>query len=120
MSYLGVMVDMAGCPNRCRHCWLSGHKNGNMSVNADFDVYPNIAEPTEWWWLGNLKTDGVDAVIKAYRDETTPGMRANRAIPIRELARRYGSINSKKLYSKDDLLCRWLHQWGVDYMEGRV
>ena len=33
MSYLGVMVDMAGCPNRCRHCWLGSHKNGNMTVN---------------------------------------------------------------------------------------
>jgi len=53
MSYLGAMVDMAGCPNRCRHCWLSSHKNGN------------------------------------------------------------------KLYHKDDLVCKWMHQWGVDYMEGK-
>ena len=43
-------------------------------------------------------------------------MRANREIPICEPARRYGDINSEKLYSKDDLLSRWLHQWGVDYM----
>lgn len=92
----------------------------SVSINANFDVYPNIAEPTDWWRLGNLKTDGVDAIIKANRDETTPGMRANRGIPIRELARRYGDKNSKKLYSKDDLLCRWLHQWGIDYMEGGV
>lgn len=35
MSNLGVMVDMAGCPTRCRHCWLGSHKNGSMSV-ADF------------------------------------------------------------------------------------
>ncbi|MCL2815560.1 MAG: radical SAM protein [Oscillospiraceae bacterium] len=92
----------------------------SVSVNANFDVYPNIAEPTEWWCLGNLKTDGVDTIIKAYRDETTPGMKANRELPICELAQRYGDINSKKLYHKDDLICRWLHQWGVDYMEGRL
>ena len=92
----------------------------SVSVNANFDVYPNIAEPAKWWRLGNLNTDGVDLILKAYRDESTPGMRTNRKIPISELARRYGDINSKKLYSKDDLLCRWLHQWGVDYMEGRV
>ena len=87
----------------------------SVSVNADFDVYPNIAEPTAWWRLGNLKSDGIDAIIKAYRDETTPGMRANRDIPVRELARRYGDASSKKLYSKDDLLRRWLHQWGSQY-----
>jgi len=87
-----------------------------VSVNADFDVYPNIAEPTEWWRLGNLKTDGVDAVIKAYRDETTPGMRANREMPVKDLAKKYGDINSKTLYHKDDLVCKWMHQLGIDYM----
>jgi len=90
-----------------------------LAVNAGFDVYPNIAEPTDWWLLGNLKTDGVDAVIKAYRDGTTPGMRMNREMPLRELARRYGNKHSKKLYWKDDLICRWLHEWGADYMGGR-
>lgn len=90
----------------------------SVSVNADFNVYPNIAEPTEWWRLGNLKTDGIDVIIKAYRDETTPGMKINRQMPIKELAKRYGDIHSRKLYDKSDLICRWLHQWGVDYMEG--
>lgn len=92
----------------------------SVSVNSDFDVYPNIAEPTEWWRLGNLKTDGVGAIIKAYRDETTPGMRMNRETSVSELALRYGDRNSKKLYHKEDLVCRFIHQWGVDYMEGRI
>ena len=89
-----------------------------VSVNADYDVYPNIAEPTEWWRLGNLKSDGVNVILKAYRNETTPGMRMNREMPIKKLARQYGDKNSKKLYCKSDLVCRWLHQWGIDYMEG--
>ena len=91
----------------------------SVSVNANFDVYPNIAEPTQWWRLGNLRTDGIDTIIKAYRDETTPGMKANREIPISELAQKYGDSASKKLYRKDDLICRFMHQWGVDYMEGK-
>ena len=89
-----------------------------LFVNADYDVYPNIAEPVEWWRLGNLKTDGVGAVMKAYRDGATPGMKASREIPISELARRYGDRDSKRLYDKGDLVTRWLHQWGADYMEG--
>lgn len=84
----------------------------SVSINADFDVYPNIAEPTQWWRLGNLKRDGVDAVIKAYRDETTPGMIANRTIAVGELAKKYGNPQSKKMYHPSDLICRFMHQWG--------
>ena len=90
-----------------------------VAVSADYDVYPNIAEPTEWWRLGNLKTNSIDTIIKAYRDETTPGMQVNRTMPVSELARRYGNSSSTKLYHKDDLICRWMHQWGVEYMEGK-
>ena len=89
----------------------------SIFVNADFDVYPNIAEPTEWWKLGNLRRDGVDIILKAYRDETTPGMHANRTIPISELTRQYGNPNSSKLYSRSGLICRVMHQCGVDYMK---
>ncbi|MDR1001636.1 MAG: radical SAM protein [Clostridiales bacterium] len=45
MDYLGVMVDMAGCPNRCRHCWLGNHKNGNMTT----DDFRGIAEQFKRW-----------------------------------------------------------------------
>jgi len=83
-----------------------------LSVNAEFDVYPNIAEAKPWWRLGNLKTDGVDAVIKAYRDETTPGMKMNREMPVSELAKRYGVKESKKLYDRSDLICRFVAEAG--------
>jgi MoaA/NifB/PqqE/SkfB family radical SAM enzyme len=29
-----VMVDMAGCPNRCRHCWLGNSPNRRVSENT--------------------------------------------------------------------------------------
>ena len=28
-----VIADMFGCPNRCRHCWLSHEKNGRMKID---------------------------------------------------------------------------------------
>jgi hypothetical protein len=90
-----------------------------VSVNADFDVYPNIAEPAAWWRLGNLKIDGVEAILKAYRNETTPGMTMNRELPIAELARRYGRRHSKTLYDTGDLIRRFMHQWGIDYRKGK-
>lgn len=91
-----------------------------VSVDADYNVYPNIAESAEWWRLGNLKTDGVDAILKAYRDGTTPGMAANKTIPVSELARQCGNPGSTRLYTRDDLVCRFLHQWGRDYMGGNL
>lgn len=84
-----------------------------VTITADYEVYPNIAEPTAWWRLGHLKNDGVDKVIKAYRDEIAPGMAANRNIPIAALAQQFGEATSKKLYTEDDLICRFMHQWGI-------
>ncbi|MFA6730433.1 MAG: radical SAM protein [Eubacteriales bacterium] len=91
----------------------------SISVNADFDVFPNVAEPTEWWRLGNLKIDGADKIIKAYLGKTTPGAAANRTVKLSELAEKYGNPRSKKLYSKDDLISRFMRQWGEDYMRGK-
>jgi hypothetical protein len=85
-----------------------------IAINANWDAYPNIAEPTEWWRLGNLKADGVDSVIRAYRDETTLGMMMNRNTPVSELAQKYGIRDSSKLYDKSDLVSRFMHQWGID------
>lgn len=30
---LTVCLDMAGCPNRCRHCWLGATPNGHMTAS---------------------------------------------------------------------------------------
>ncbi len=43
--YLGVMVDMAGCPNRCRHCWLGAQPNGSISVSE----FKEITELFKGW-----------------------------------------------------------------------
>ncbi len=35
MEKLNICVDMYGCPNRCRHCWLGHPKNTAMAEDAD-------------------------------------------------------------------------------------
>ena len=30
-THLTVCLDMAGCPNRCRHCWLGHAPNGHLT-----------------------------------------------------------------------------------------
>ena len=32
---LSLVVDMAGCPNRCRHCWLGHMPNRTMEAGSD-------------------------------------------------------------------------------------
>ena len=32
---LSLVVDMHGCPNRCRHCWLGHMPNIKMENGAD-------------------------------------------------------------------------------------
>lgn len=86
-----------------------------LAVDAGFDVYPNVAEPAPWWRLGNLRADGVDAVMRTFREGATPGMTANRTIPVAELAAAYGCPDSDRLYDGDDLISRFLHQWGVEH-----
>lgn len=90
-----------------------------LAITADYDVYPNIAEPAEWWRLGNLKKDGIGTILNSFFNEAVPVMKANRTVPVSELARTYGNANSKKLYDKDDLISRFIHEWGADYMKGK-
>lgn len=37
-SHITVCLDMYGCPNRCRHCWLGHTPNGHMSRSALSDT----------------------------------------------------------------------------------
>ncbi len=35
---IGLALDVAGCPNRCRHCWLTCHANQPMDERAILEV----------------------------------------------------------------------------------
>lgn len=38
LDKITVCLDMHGCPNRCRHCWLGHQPNGHMNVDDLCDV----------------------------------------------------------------------------------
>ena len=42
---IGVALDMAGCPNRCRHCYLGAGPNGQLST----DVLREVADAFRHW-----------------------------------------------------------------------
>ncbi|HUT74823.1 MAG TPA: hypothetical protein VM221_08315 [Armatimonadota bacterium] len=88
------------------HLWLD--------ILPGFDVYSNLGELTPAWRLGNLKTDGVAAVIDTLENNSTPALRAYFRVPVSELARRYGRPRGRRLYVPDDLKSRWAIMWAQD------
>lgn len=50
-----VCLDMYGCPNRCKHCWLGTTPNGNMSVSEiefaaeQFRLYTDCFQIYDWY-----------------------------------------------------------------------
>lgn len=86
-------------------------------VTPNFDVYPNSGEMTEWWKLGNLKTDGIDRVMANYLNDKTVGLRLNHNVPISDLAREFGRPANKQIYGEADLVRRWFKEYGGRHQE---
>ena len=59
---LHVLADMAGCPNRCHHCWLSHGPNKRMSVETlhwiveEFKNWRRQGEPKSFCDLVKVQT----------------------------------------------------------------
>ncbi len=51
---ISICLDMAGCPNRCRHCWIGHSPNGNLSMEALQEAaeqfHPYAKELTVYDW----------------------------------------------------------------------
>lgn len=54
-SKITVCLDMAGCPNRCKHCWLGHFPNGNLSeadlrfVAQQFRPFTSCLMVDDWY-----------------------------------------------------------------------
>lgn len=83
-------------------------------VTPDFDAYPNEGELASWWYLGNLKRDGVEYIVDSYERRKTPGLYLNRETPVSKLARKYGKSLDAVLWSKTDLVHKWIRLAGMD------
>ena len=55
LKKLTLCLDMFGCPNRCRHCWVGHPPNGHMTVTdlteiaAQFRPYASEFEVFDWY-----------------------------------------------------------------------
>ena len=66
-------------------------------VQANWDVYSNMGSGDPWWKLGNLKVDPVADIIARFEQDLIPALKANAAISVADLARRYGDPKSQRV-----------------------
>ena len=91
-----------------------------LMVASDFNVYPNSGEIASWCCLGNLKTDGVDAVMDNYLNRHTLGLKMNHEMPVSYFARKYGNSQGDRLYTTGtDLMLKWFRLEGMDSQKGQ-
>jgi hypothetical protein len=67
-----------------------------------------------WWKLGNLRVEGVDKIMQCFENDEVPGLHVNFHVPVSQLAQIYGRKDSQYIYTRDDLILRWLRMWGED------
>jgi MoaA/NifB/PqqE/SkfB family radical SAM enzyme len=80
-------------------------------IDKDFFVYPNTTEPTRWWRLGNLKTDGCKAILNNYQNGTSVAQRIAGTVPVCEMAKACGDMKSQRLFTRGDYLAYLLNRY---------
>ncbi len=77
---LSLCLDMYGCPNRCRHCWLGHSPNGHMTADdlteiaAKFKPYAREFEIDSWYREPDFKDNYKELweLRKQLSDKITP------------------------------------------------
>jgi hypothetical protein len=113
------------CLGKAEECWIDELLKEDEAfatfpatlafmVTPELDVFSNLGEPMPWWKLGNLKVDGMDGIMDCFENDKVPGLHANFHIPVSQLAKTYGRRDSQYIYTRYDLILRWLRMWGED------
>jgi len=50
-----------------------------------------------------------------FENNEAPGLYANFNVPVAKLAQTYGRTQSRCLYTREDLIVRWLRLWAEDF-----
>lgn len=76
-----------------------------LYIGGDFTVYPNFGEPSQpAWRLGNLKSEGAEAILTALAEDRSPAQKARAGVPLAELVRAVGDPSSQRLFGRGDYI----------------
>ncbi|MFG6357586.1 MAG: radical SAM protein [Acetatifactor sp.] len=109
-KHLSLVVDMYGCPNRCRHCWLGHMPNRRMEEGADEWIFryfePYFENITFYSWL--REPDYCDD----YRERWSRDIRLSRGI----MPRRF-ELGSFWRIVRDEQYVKFLKEVGVQKVQ---
>ena len=127
MDKIIVALDMGGCPNKCKHCWLGHSPNGHLQKNdlyyvaEEFKKITNNLEIFSWYREPDFLND--------YKElfEIENELSSERIVPHFELLSYWRAVRDKKYVP-------WLKELGVnacqltlwggrektDYYSGRI
>lgn len=82
-----------------------------FNITSDFDVYPNYSSVTPFWYLGNLKKDGIERVLNNYINNRSLAQHNRLTVPINKMVKACGNSNSKRLFDKGDYIIYIINQY---------
>ena len=86
-------------------------------VDQYMNVYPNRTAPSEYWCLGNLQTDGAEAVLKNYAENKSHAQQVRLNVSVCDMVKAVGNPKSQRLFTKGDYVDYVLNQYCEKYRE---
>lgn len=87
-------------------------------ITGNLDVFSNFAELMPWWKLGNIEIDSIDKIMDNFEKNKNFGLHMNYNVRISKLVKKYGEL-SDKLYTKDDLILKYMRMHGEEYWKSK-
>lgn len=73
-----------------------------INITSDFNAYFNYTNPSPKWLIGNILKDPFEGIVKKILNNDVEAINIAKKITLKELALKYGDINSNKVFSLDD------------------
>ena len=73
-------------------------------IDNKFNVYPNVAPPEPAWLLGNLKSDGIEAIVENYVESRSTAQHTRLTVPLCKIVDSQGDRTSQRLFDKGDYI----------------
>lgn len=89
-----------------------------LYIDANWDVYPNVTAPQPAWRLGNLRTDGPQAVLERCLSQDAPALRICRETPAKALAAACADRSSQRLFTRGDYRIYLVNRYARERRKG--
>ena len=80
-------------------------------LDSEFNAYPNVSTPAPHWRLGNLCTDGAEAILDAFLQNRSPAQRARKTVPLGEMVCACGNPRGEGLFTRWDYTVYLLNRY---------